>query len=87
MTSGAEFDRLEGERAHHRGEREVRADRQVDAAGQDHQLLAHRDDGDDGGLRGDVGEVAGLQEVRAEAEGNAHTGSASWSPPTGRCRG
>ena len=51
------------------------ADRQVDAAGQDHQLLAHRDDGDDRGLRDDVAEVAGLQEVRrpeADADHQQH---------------
>ena len=34
--------------------------------GQDDQVLAHRDDGDDRGLGEDVADVAGLQEIRGE---------------------
>jgi hypothetical protein len=35
-------------------------------AGQDHQLLAHRDDGDDGGLGEDVAEIDRLEKVRGD---------------------
>ena len=75
MTSGAEFDLPVDQPADDRRERQVGADREVDAAGQDHQLLAHRHDGDDRGLGDDVAEVAGLQEVRgpeADADHEQH---------------
>jgi hypothetical protein len=65
------IDRLVDVGADDRGERQVRADRQVDAAGEDHELLAHRDDGDDRGLRRNIRQVAGLQKVR-RPEGDAN---------------
>jgi hypothetical protein len=61
ITSVAGIDHPVDEAADDGGEREVGADRKVDAARQDHQLLAHRDDGDDGRLGDDVADVAGLR--------------------------
>ena len=56
----------EDKAADDRREREVGANREVDAAGQDDELLADRDDGDHGRLGEDVANVAGLQKIRRQ---------------------
>ena len=66
MTSGAESVDAEDEAADDGRQREIGADRQVDAAGQDDEVLADRDDRDHRGLRDDVADVAGLEEIRRE---------------------
>ena len=67
MTSGAESTTRKTSPPIDGGEREIGADREIDAARQDDELLAHRDDGDDRCLSDDVAEVAGLQKVRRRA--------------------
>ena len=57
------IDAAEDEAADDGRKRQVGADREIDAAGQDDELLAHRDDGDHRRLSEDVAEVAGLQEI------------------------
>ena len=63
---------LEQEAADDGGQREVRADRKVDAAGQDDQMLTERDDGDDRRLREDVLDVDGRQEIRRQKADHHH---------------
>ena len=55
-----------GDRADHRGQRQSRADRQVDPAGEDHEQLADRQHGDRGGLGEHVAGVAGGEEHRRQ---------------------
>ena len=46
----------------HAGQAEDRADRQVDAAGDDHRRHAEADDADEGEVAEDVEEIAGREE-------------------------
>ena len=52
----------EGEGAEDRGQRQRRADRQIDSLGDDHEQLADRQQGDRRRLRQDVADVAGGEE-------------------------
>ena len=55
---------------HHAAQAQHRSDRQVDAAGDDHQRHAERDDGDEGEVAGDVVEVLRRREgIGREATG------------------
>ena len=56
--------RLERERQHDAGQRQHRADRQIDPAGDDHERHPHGDDGVERGLLQDVEQVRDRQEVR-----------------------
>lgn len=81
----------------HRGEGDDRADRQVDAAGDDDEGHADGDDADDGRLGEDQLEVAGVQELvrlgeaadqdqygeHAEQGQGAHVGAEQHGPPGG----
>ena len=51
---------------HHRGQREIRPDGEIDATGDDHEQLADRQDGDHGCLRQDVAGVLCREEDRRE---------------------
>ena len=61
MTSGAESTVRNTSPPIDRRQGEIGADREVDAARQDDQVLADRDDGDDSGLRENVADVDGFR--------------------------
>ena len=67
------IDRPENQPADDGRERQVGPDREVDAPGEDGQLLTHRDDGDDRGLGENVADIAGRRKTRRhEADHRCH---------------